>query len=86
MNSEESDKPFIRDISSNIIRAERAEKDISKIEYLIKVVNDAAVFSIVLKNRGDFEHSLEYIETPINANKEIKTLLTGIFDNIKEKK
>ena len=43
------------------------------------------VFSIVLKNRGDYKHSLQYIETSINANKEIRAMLEGIFEDIKEK-
>lgn len=84
MNFEERDKPFIKDINSNIIRAERAEDDASKFEYLTKVVNDAAVFSLVLKNRGDFEHSKEYIETALNVNKEIDDILQRCITERKE--
>ena len=87
MNFEERDKPFINDINSNIVRAGYEKLNpTSEIYFLAKVVNDAMVFSIVLKNRGDYEHSLEYIETSINANKEIKTVLKGIFEDIKEKR
>ena len=75
MNFEEKDKHFIKSINSNIIRAERAEEDALRMGYLTKVVNDAAFFSLVLKNRGDFEHSKEYIETALNVNKEIDDIL-----------
>ena len=85
MNFEERDKSFIKDINSNIIRGGQIEDFSSKIYFLVKVVNDAMVFSIILKNRGDYEHSLQYIETSINANKEIRTILEGIFEDIKEK-
>ena len=84
MNFKERDKSFIKDINSNIIRVGQVEDSTSKIYFLAKVVNDGMVFSIVLKNRCDYKHSLQYIETSINANKEIKTILEGIFDNIKE--
>lgn len=86
MNFEERDKSFIKDINSNIIRARQTENPTSKIYFLVKVVNDAMVFSIVLKNRNDYEHSLEYIETSINVNKEIKTILVSILEDIKKEK
>lgn len=85
MNFEEGDKPHIKSINSNIIRVGQIENPTSKIYFLVKIVNDAMVFSVILKNRGDFKHSLEYIETSINANKEIKPLLEAIFEYIKEK-
>lgn len=76
MNFEERDKHFIKSINSNIIRAERVEEDASRLEYLTKVVNDAAVFSLILKNRGDFEHSEEYIETALNVHKSNREYVT----------
>ena len=86
MNFEERDKPLIKDINSNIIRAGLTELNpSSKIYFLTNVVNDAMVFSIILKNRNDYKHSLEYIKTSINANKEIKAVLKSIFEDIKKK-
>ena len=72
---EESDKALIKNINSNLIRAERAEEDILRIKYASKVVNDAIAFSLILKNRGDFKHSKEYIETAISVNRVITNML-----------
>lgn len=86
MNFEERDKLLIKSINSNIIRAERTEEGVSRLKYLTKVVIDAVAFSLILKIRGDFEHSKEYIETAINANKEVETLLLNWHFNLKLKR
>ena len=86
MKFEEHDKPFIKGINSNIIRTDRAKELISKIEFLKEVANDAAVFSIILKNRGDYEHSTEYIDTALSANIEITIILTQFKDELEARK
>lgn len=80
MKFEERDKPLIKNINSNLIRAERTEEDVSRLEYLTKVVNDASFFSLVLKNRGDLKHSMEYIETAMNVNRVITNILQRAHD------
>lgn len=75
MNFEERDKAFIKSINSNLLRAESSEEDASRIKYSIEVVNDATVFSLILKERGDFKHSREYIETAMNVNRVIMNML-----------
>lgn len=82
MNFKEEDKPITKSINSNMVRAERTEEDISRLEYLTKVVSDATVFSIILKNRGDFEHSKKYIETAININDIIRNILQREYNSI----
>ena len=82
MKFEERDKSFIKGINSNILRAERTEEPISKIWFLAQIVNDATVFSIILKNRGDYEHSTEYINTALNANKETANIFMRFKDEL----
>ena len=82
MNFEEKDKPLIKSISSNIIRAERVEDDTSKIGYLAEIVKESFSFGILLKNRGDFNHSKEYIETAVNCNKILRDILQREYDSV----
>ena len=82
MNFEENDKPLIKSISSNIIRIGRAEDYISKVKYLTKVVEEATIFSSILKDRGDFEHSKEYIETAMNIHRMLGNIIQNKYNLI----
>ena len=82
MNFKEEDKVLIKRINSDLIHILQVEESISKIEFLVKVENDAALFSIILHNRGDNEHSKEYIATALNANKHARHELLKIESHI----
>lgn len=82
MNFEERDKPIIKNISSNIIRAERAKEYASRIGYLSEIVKEATTFAFILKNRGDFEHSKQYLETTINVNKIITDAIQREYNSV----
>lgn len=69
MNFEERDKPIIKNINSNLIRVEQSEDTVTRIQYSTEVVKDAMSFSIVLKTRGDYKHSWEYVNTALNVNR-----------------
>lgn len=75
MDFEEKDKLLIKAINSNIIRAEQSEDTITKIQYGIAVIKDAMSFSLVLKTRGDYKHSFEYVNTALNINRIITDMI-----------
>jgi hypothetical protein len=72
---EERDKPIIKNINSNLIRAEQSEDTVTRIQYSTEVVKDAMFFSLVLKNRGDYKHSWEYVNTALNVNRVITNMI-----------
>ena len=86
MNFEENDKPFIKAINSNIIRAEQSEDSITKIQYGTEVVKDAMSFSNILKKRGDYKHSFEYVNTALNVNRLITNMIQSEQEHVYAKR